>query len=217
LPVAAGLQLLEPRAIAPASDPGSHAKPWLKRSSGEDLAAVNPESANTGAKSIAVANNALVNNSLANNTVASNALANNAVVSNAVVSNAVAKNAVADIEIDGNKFAGSAVANSGLASDGGEGEGEPSPMPWQGWRLANQPSSPGGPAAPLTPWRSTPSSEQLSVPGAAMEKAATERAALYGSAKGKDPGDGPVAGPAPELSAAEMAELAKGLLLLVLD
>jgi hypothetical protein len=42
-------------------------------------------------------------------------------------------------------------------------------------------------------------------------------AALYGPSPGKDPGDGPVAGPDPEVIAAEMAELAKGLLLLVLD
>ena len=239
---AAGLELLGPAAIAPASDPGSHAKPWLKQSSGEDLAAVNYESANTGAKNIAVvsntlasntltdnalagnglANNALTNKALTNNTVNNNAVTNNtvnnnAVASNALASNAVAKNAVADMEIVGNTFAGTAVANSGLASDGGEGEGEPSPMPWQGWRLANQPSSPGGPAAPLSPWRSKPGSEQLSAPRAAMERAATERAAIYGAALGKDPGDGPVAGPDPEVNVAEMAELAKGLLLLVLD
>ena len=242
---AAGLELLGPAAIAPASDPGSHAKPWLKQSSGEDLAAVSSKSANTGAKNIAVVSNTLVSNALASNTLTDNALAgnglanntlankaltnntvnnnavtnntvrNNAVASNALASNAVAKNAVADMEIVGNTFAGTAVANSGLASDGGEGE--PSPMPWQGWRLANQPSSPGGPAAPLSPWRSKPGSEQLSAPRAAMERAATERAAIYGAALGKDPGDGPVAGPAPEVNAAEMAELAKGLLLLVLD
>jgi hypothetical protein len=242
---AGGLELLGPAAIAPAADPGSHAKPWLKRSSGEDLATLSPKSANTAPKNIVVvsnalasntltdnalagnglANNALTNKALAknlltnnastNNAVANNAVASNALASNALASNAVAKNAVADIEIDGNTFAGTAIANSALASDGGEGE--PSPMPWQGSRLANQPSSPGGPAAPLTPWRSTPGSEQLSVPRAAIERAATERAALYGAALGNDPGDGPVAGPAPEVNAAEMAELAKGLLLLVLD
>ena len=227
---AGGLELLGPAAIAPAADPGSHAKPWLKRSSGEDLAAASSKSANIAAKKIvvvsntlasnmltdnALAKNLLTNNASTNNAVANNAVASNALASNALVSNAVAKNAVADIEIDGNTFAGTAIANSALASDGGEGE--PSPMPWQGSRLANQPSSPGGPAAPLTPWRSTPGSEQLSVPRAAIERAATERAALYGAALGNDPGDGPVAGPAPEVNAAEMAELAKGLLLLVLD
>jgi hypothetical protein len=212
---AAGLELLGPAAIAPAADPGSHAKPWLKQSSGEDLAAVNPESANIAAQNIAAANNAAANNAVANNALANNTVANNAVASNALVSNAVANNAVADREIAGNTFAGSAVTGSALAGDGGGGE--PSPMPWQGSRLANQPSSPGGPAAPLTPWRSTPSPEQLSVPRAAIERAATERAALYGAALGNDPGDGPVAGPAPEVNAAEMAELAKGLLLLVLD
>jgi hypothetical protein len=235
LSVAAGLRLLGPGAIAPAADPGSHAKPWLKRSSGEDLATLSPKSANTAAKNIVVVSNALASNALASNTLTDNALAgnglanktltnnavnnnaftNNAVASNALASNAVANSSVADIGIAGNTFAGSAVANSALASDGGDGE--PSPMPWQGWRLANQPSSPGGPAAPLPPWRSTPGSEQLSVPRAAIERAATERAALYGAATDTDPGDGPVAGPAPEVNAAEMAELAKGLLLLVLD
>jgi hypothetical protein len=240
LSVAAGLELLGPAAIAPAADPGSHAKPWLKRSSGEDLATLSPKSANTAAKNVvvvsnALASNALASNALAGNTLTDNALAdnglanntltnkaltnnavtNNAVASNALASNAVANSAVADMEIVGNTFAGTAIANSALASDGGAGE--PSPMPWQGSRLANQPSSPGGPAAPLTPWRSTPDSEQLSVPRAAIERAATERAALYGAATDTDPGDGPVAGPAPELNAAEMAELAKGLLLLVLD
>ena len=175
---AAGLELLGPAAIAPAADPGSHAKPWLKQSSGEDLAAVNYESANTGAKNIAVvintlasntltdnalagnglANNALTNKALTNNTVNNNAVTNNTVnnnvvASNALASNAVANSAVADMEIAGNTFAGTAIANSALASDGGEGEGEgePSPMPWQGWRLANQPSSPGSPAAPPKP------------------------------------------------------------------
>jgi hypothetical protein len=237
---AAGLELLGPAAIAPASDPGSHAKPWLKQSSGEDLAAVNYESANTGAKNIAVvsntlasntltdnalagnglANNALTNKALTNKVLTNNAVTNNAVASNALASNAVANSAVADMEIAGNTFAGTAIANSALASDGGAGE--PSPMPWQGWRIANQPSSPGGPAAPLSPWRSKPGSEQLSAPRAAMGRAATERAAMcgaamYGPSPGKDPGDGPVAGPAPEVNAAEMAELAKGLLLLVLD
>ena len=249
---AGGLELLGPAAIAPAADPGSHAKPWLKRSSGKDLAAASSKSANSAAKNVvaasntlasntltdnaladnelanntlankALAKNALTNNALTNNTVTNNAVTNNTVASNALASNAVAKNAVADMEIVGNKFAGTAVANSGLTSDDGEGEGEPYPMPWQGWRIANQPSSPGGPAAPLSPWRSKPGSEQLSAPRAAMGRAATERAAmcgaaLYGPSPDTDPGDGPVAGPAPEINAAEMAELAKGLLLLVLD
>ena len=230
LSVAAGLELLGPGAIAPAADPGSHAKPWLKRSSGEDLAAVSAESANTAAKNIAVAsnafsndavaknafaNNALAENALASNAVAKNALASNADVNNAIALNAAANSEVPDIGIAGNTFAGSAIANGALASDAGGGE--PSPVPWQGARLANQPSSPGSPAAPLPPWRSTPGSAQLSAPRAAIEKAATERAALCGAATGKDPDDGPVAGPAPEVNAAEMAELAKGLLLLVLD
>jgi hypothetical protein len=220
LSVAAGLELLGPGAIAPAADPGSHAKPWLKRSSGEDLAAVSAESANTAAKNIAAVSNAFSNdavakNAFANNALAENALASNADVNNAIALNAAANSAVPDIGIAGNTFAGSAIAKGALASDAGGGE--PSPIPWQGARLANQPSSPGSPAAPLPPWRSTPGSAQLSAPRAAIEKAATERAALCGAATGKDPDDGPVAGPAPEVNAAEMAELAKGLLLLVLD
>jgi hypothetical protein len=205
---------------APAADPGSHAKPWLQRSSGKDLAAVSTELTSTAAKNIVVVSNIFTNNALAKNALSNNALTNNELASNADVNNSVANSAVAnspvaDMEIAGNTFAGTAIANSALASNGGVDE--PSPMPRQGSRHANQPSSPRGPAAPLTPWRSTPSSEQLPAPRAAVERAATARAALYGAAPDKDPGDGPVAGPAPEVNAAEMAELAKGLLLLLLD
>ena len=225
--LAAALEPAGPSHLSSGLEPGSHAKPWLQDTAGDNFPAANITAANTTAANILVAS-----------TTAANATATNATATNILAANTTAANTtVTDLEFVPTPFANAECSNSECRnSEFACAEFDSNELDRSYFDRAAFPGIGAG-AAGLFPWHDSqdvrafnpatinaepaiPRGQSLGQPQFPAAEPADELAALPAPVRLKVT----VASPwpagdqaQPALSAAEMAELAKGLLELLLE
>ena len=191
--LAAALEPAGPSPLSPALEPGSHAKPWLQQTASDNFPAANTLAANT----------------LAANTLAASTTVTDLQFAHTPFTNADFVNAEFDSnELDGSHFDGTAFP--------GLGGGGAALFPWQDSHDARVFTPATTNAAPAIPSGQSLGKPQL-FPAA---EPANELAAVPAPVRLKVTVASPWAAgdqAQPALSAAEMAELAKGLLEVVLE
>lgn len=230
--LAAALEPAGPSPLSSGLEPGSHAKPWLQDTAGDNFPAANTTAANILVASTTAASTTATNILVAS-TTAANATATNILAANTTVANTT----VTDLEFVPTPFANAECSNSECRnSEFACAEFDSNELDRSYFDRAAFPGIGAG-AAGLFPWHDSqdvrafnpatinaeptiPRGQSLGQPQFPAAEPADELAALPAPVRLKVTVASPWAAgdqAQPALSAAEMAELAKGLLELLLE
>ena len=197
------LEPADPSPLSSTLEPGSHAKPWLQQTAGDNFSAANIAFAYTLAANTSVADTTITGLEFPPTPFANNKFSNSEFIDSEF----------ANAEFDGNELAGSHFDGTAFPGLGG---GAAALFPWQDSHDARVFTPATTNAAPAIPSGQSLGKPQL-FPAA---EPANELAAVPAPVRLKVTVASPWAAgdqAQPALSAAEMAELAKGLLELVLE
>jgi hypothetical protein len=197
------LEPADPSPLSSALEPGSHAKPWLQQTAGDNFSAANIAFANTLAANTSVADTTITGLEFPPTPFANNKFSNSEFIDSEF----------ANAEFDGNELAGSHFDGAAFPGLGG---GAAALFPWQDSQDVPAFNPATTHAAPAIPSGQSlgqpqffpaaePADELAAVPAPVRLKVTVASAWAAGDQT------------QPALSAAEMAELAKGLLELVLE
>jgi hypothetical protein len=216
--LAAALEPAGPSPLSPALEPGSHAKPWLQQTAGDNFSAANTTAAHTTAANSTAANSLAASTTVRDPQFAptpfTNAEFSNSELGNSDLSHSDLGNSeFANAEFDGNELDGSGFDGAAFPGIGGAGAAL---FPWQDSHdpgAFNPATTHAAPAVasgqslgqPQLFPAAEPANELAAVPAPVRLKVTVASAWAAGDQA------------QPALSAAEMAELAKGLLELVLE
>ena len=216
--LAAALEPAGPSPLSPALEPGSHAKPWLQQTAGDNFSAANTTAAHTTAAHTTAANSTAASTTVRDPQFAptpfTNAEFSNSELGNSDLSHSDLRNSeFANAEFDSNELDGSGFDGAAFPGIGGAGAAL---FPWQDSHdpgAFNPATTHAAPAVasgqslgqPQLFPAAEPANELAAVPAPVRLKVTVASAWAAGDQA------------QPALSAAEMAELAKGLLELVLE
>jgi hypothetical protein len=209
--LAAALEPAGPSPLSSALEPGSHAKPWLQQTAGNNFSAANTTAGHTTAANPTAAHTTAANPTAANSLAASTTVRDtqfaptqftNAEFSNSELGSSdlshsgLGNSEFANAEFDGNELDGSGFDGAAFPGIGGSGAAL---FPWQD-------SHDPGAFNPATTHAAPEQADELAAVPAPVRLKVTVASAWAAGDQAQ-----------PALSAAEMAELAKGLLELVLE
>jgi len=216
--LAAALEPAGPSPLSPALESGSHAKPWLQQTAGDNFSAANTTAAHTTAANSTAANSLAASTTVRDPQFAptpfTNAEFGNSELGNSDLSHSDLRNSeFANAEFDSNELDGSGFDGAAFPGIGGAGAAL---FPWQDSHdpgAFNPATTHAAPAVasgqslgqPQLFPAAEPANELAAVPAPVRLKVTVASAWAAGDQA------------QPALSAAEMAELAKGLLELVLE